>query len=80
MIKFKNGQTEIENENKSCEVLIETDTATFTSIMFGITKPLWAFARFKLKIHPPWKLRRVLKLFSSMRLEDPWFFPRSDLG
>ena len=80
MIKFKNGQTEIKNENKSCEVLIETDTATFTSIMFGVRRPLWALARFKLKIHPPWKLRRVLRLFSFMCLDDPWFFPRSDLG
>jgi hypothetical protein len=80
MMKFKNGQAEIENENKSCEVLIETDTATLTSIMFGTTRSLWALARFKLKIHPPWKLRRVLRLFSLMRLDDPWFFPRSDLG
>jgi hypothetical protein len=80
MIKFKNGQTEIKNENKSCEVLIETDTATFTSIMFGVRRPLWALARFKLKIHPPWKLRRVLRLLSFMCLDDPWFFPRSDLG
>jgi hypothetical protein len=80
MMKFTNGQAQIENENKSCEVLIETNTATFTSIIFGTKGPLWAIARFKLKIHPPWKLHRVLRLFSLMRLDDPWFFPRSDLG
>lgn len=80
MIKFKNGQTEIENENKSYDVLIETDTATFTSLVFDTTRPLWALARFKLRVHPPWKLLRVLRLFSFMRLDDPWFLPRSDLG
>jgi hypothetical protein len=80
LMKFRNGQAEIENENRSCEVLIETDIATFTSLMFGTTKSLWALARFRLKIYPRWKLRGVLRLFSLMRLDDPWFFPRSDLG
>jgi ribosomal protein S18 acetylase RimI-like enzyme len=79
-IRIENGRTKIEGQNTPSKVLIETDTTTLTSILFGTTKPLWALIRFRLKIYPLRKFHSVLKWFSLLRLDDSWFFPRSDLG
>jgi ribosomal protein S18 acetylase RimI-like enzyme len=79
-VKVENWNTQIEEVNKRHKVLIETDIETFTSILFGTAKPLWAWLRFRLKIHPLRKVRDALKLLSSLSLNNPWFFPGSDFG
>jgi hypothetical protein len=79
-IGLRNGRIETGSENKRCDILIEMDTPTLTSILLGTYNPLWALLRFRLKIHPLGKLRTVLRLFSLLRLDDPWFLPRADLG
>ena len=79
-IKIQNGRTKIEDGNTPHKVLIETDTTTLTSILFGTAKPLWALLRLRLRISPLRKFRSVLKWLSLLRLDDPWFFPKSDSG
>jgi ribosomal protein S18 acetylase RimI-like enzyme len=79
-IGLGNGRIETGRENRRCDVLIETDTSTLASMLLGTYNPSWALLRFRLKIHPLRKLRRALRLFSLLRLDDSWFFPRADLG
>jgi len=79
-ITLQSGQIETSSQDKPCDVLIETDTQTLNSMLFGVRNPLWALLSLKLKIHPLRKLRRVISLFSLLRLNDPWFLPRADLG
>jgi hypothetical protein len=79
-VRVQNGRIEIGSEDKHCNVIIETDTSTLTSMLFGTDKPLWALLRFKLRIHPLRRLWRVFRLFSLLHVNDPWFVPRADLG
>jgi len=79
-IRLQNGRMETGGESKRGDVVIETDTSTLTSILFGASNPLWALFRFKLKIRPLRKLGKVLKLLGLLRLDDPWFLARADLG
>jgi len=79
-ITLQGGRLETSSQDKSCDVLIETDTSTLNSILFGISNPVWALLSFKLKIHPLHKLRSVIRFFSILSLDDPWFLPRADLG
>jgi hypothetical protein len=79
-IGLRSGRIEIGTKNKLCDLLIETDSSTLSSILLGTLQPLWAVIRFRLKVHPLRKLRTALRLFALLRLTDPWFLPRADLG
>ena len=79
-IGLRNGRLEIRSEDKPCDVLIETDTSTLASILFGTCEPLWALLRFELRIRPLRKVRRALKFLSLLTVNGPWFLPRADLG
>lgn len=61
-------------------VRVDTDVATFTSCIFGVTSVFKEIFTLRLRVHPFWKLFKVAKLFSTLRLSDPWFIPLGDFG
>jgi len=79
-IRLHNGQTQIASESKHGDIVIETDSSTLTSILFGASNPLRAWLALKLKVYPLRKLGLVSKLLSLLRVDNTWFLPLSDLG
>lgn len=61
-------------------VRIETDIDTLTSCIFGVSNVFKKILFRRLKIYPFWKISKVLKLFSALRLNDQWYIPRGDFG
>jgi len=66
--------------SQASSVRIRTDTKTFTACLFGLMNPLSAVLRTRIETQPFWKFRKVAKLFSALRLSDPWFVPKGDFG
>jgi len=79
-MRVRNGGIDIASQKELCQAVIETDTRTLTSVLFGTEKALSALLRLKLKIRPLRELRTVLRLFSLLRVKEPWFVPGADLG
>jgi len=60
--------------------VVEADGPTIVSCLLG-TRGLWkAFLCLQLRVKPFWKSFKILKLFSLLKIKDPWFSPRADFG
>ncbi|MFQ6095599.1 MAG: GNAT family N-acetyltransferase [Candidatus Bathyarchaeia archaeon] len=57
---------------------IETDYATMTRLIFGSDSALSAVLGGRVRIRPLWASLRGIKILSKLRLETPWFIPRTD--
>lgn len=80
-IKIRNGNVSVEGEiNNDPVVVVEADVPTIVSCILGTTGILKAFFGLKLRVKPFWKSVKILKLFSLLRIKDPWFSPGADFG
>ena len=61
-------------------IRVDLDISTFSSCIFGSTGTYRAILKGQLKVRPFWKIRRAAKLFSLLRLRDPWYVPGADYG
>ncbi|MDH5482937.1 MAG: SCP2 sterol-binding domain-containing protein [Candidatus Bathyarchaeota archaeon] len=61
-------------------ILVQTDLATLTSVLFGTTSPHRAILTRKVKVKPFWKITTMIKLLLSMRVTYSWFWPLGDFG
>lgn len=80
-IEISNGIISVkEGTNNAAKIVIEADVPTIVSCILGTRGFLKAFFSFKLKVKPLWKVVKILKLFSMLRIKNPWFSPRADFG
>ena len=80
-IKIENGAITVnqKTDKKSC-VIIESDVSTIVSCILGTQGLLKAFLYSKIKVKPFWKIFKILRLFSLLKIKDPWFSPGTDYG
>jgi len=62
------------------EIVIDADMSTLFSCILGTENLFKAIITSKVHLHPFWKIRKFLKLFSLLRIKHPWFKPRADFG
>ena len=79
-IRISPDSVRVENAPGVYTFEVETDYATFSSLVFGKMSPLSAFVRSRVKIRPTLKIRKALKLFSWLRVGEEWSFQLSDYG
>lgn len=80
-VKIRNGDISVEGgTNGDPGVVVEADVPTIVSCILGTRGLLKAFLGLKLRIRPFWKSLKILKLFSLLRIKDPWFSPGADFG
>lgn len=80
LVKIDRSGVYVNEEVHPYTMLVETDLATFSSILFGTLKPSDAMAQSKLRIEPARKISAAQKLLSCLQLDPKWFFPMSDYG
>jgi hypothetical protein len=80
-IKIEKGAITVNRKtnNNSC-VIIESDVSTIVSCILGTQGLLQAFLGSKIKVKPFWKTIKILKIFSLLKIKDPWFSPGTDYG
>ena len=80
-IKIENGTITVnkKTDDSSC-VIIESDVSTIVSCILGTRGLLKAFFGSNIKVKPFWKTFKILKLFSLLKIKDPWFSPGTDYG
>jgi hypothetical protein len=79
-IRVRNGQVSPLEKGQKPTILVETDVSTLSSMLFGEVGPFWVWLRFSVRVKPFWKISRFLRLFSALRVRQPWFVPLSDYG
>lgn len=80
-VKIRNGDVSVEEGvNDEPGVVVEADVPTIVSCILGTRGLLKAFFGLKLRVRPFWKFLKILKLFSLLRIKDPWFSPGADFG
>lgn len=62
-------------------IIVETDLSTISASILGSGRRLYIAAiKGQLKVHPLRKIRKALKILSSLRLRNPWYVPGADYG
>lgn len=79
-IKISRDGVQVGGEPQSPTIQMETDIATFSSLLFGTLSPFQSLIHLKLRVKPFWKTHILLKLLSFLRVRTTWFFPLSDYG
>jgi hypothetical protein len=80
-VKIRNGDVFVEEGiNAESGIVLEADVPTILSCILGTKGLLRAFIGLKLRVKPFWKSLKILKLFSLLRIRDPWFSPGADFG
>lgn len=80
-VKIKNGTFSVNSKN-NCDsrVTVEGDVRLIVSCLLGTQGILRAIFFQKIKVKPFWKCYSISKLFSLIKINDPWFSPGSDYG
>ncbi len=80
-IRIENGTITVNKKtDEKSYVIIESDVSTIVSCILGTQGLLRAFLGSKIKVKPFWKTLKILKLFSLLKMKDPWFSPGTDYG
>ena len=81
IVKIRDGKVFVEEgTNADPRIVLEADVPTIFSCILGTKGLLRAFIGLKLRVKPFWKSLKILKLFSLLRIRDPWFSPGADFG
>ena len=76
----KNDVSVLKETVDNPEVIVEADMSILVAYIFGTESILKAIVASKVHFRPFWKILKLLKFFSLLRINSPWFVPRADIG
>jgi hypothetical protein len=80
-VKLEKAQVTILKEPVSgSRTTIEAEMSTIVALMFESESFLKDVVSSKVHFYPVWKMSKVQKLFSLLKIKTPWLIPRADLG